>query len=69
MVYGHYIKVRKQIRMVKNPSDLFLACCEEAGVKPTVRQRNKFERGVGAAFKLRATLDKVTEVQADGPAQ
>lgn len=53
MVCGYYEKIRKKIRMSASADDLFVKACELAGVKRTVRQFNKFNRGAGAAFKCR----------------
>jgi len=53
MVFGSYIKVRKQIRQALKPTDVFAMACELASVKMTRRQQNKYNRGVGAAFAKR----------------
>lgn len=67
MVVGINVKVRSPIRMAKDGGEVFEKACELAGVQKTVRQHNKFNRGVGAAYAKRyeAATALSSEVQAD----
>lgn len=55
--FGYYEKIHKPIRRKSNGGDLFEAACKIAGVQPTVRQYNKFQRGVGAAFSMKVKVE------------
>lgn len=71
MAFGHYVKVRRKIREVKEETadPRFIEACREAGVRPTVRQRNKFARKTGTAYAHRKPeVQPTPEVQSSGDA-
>jgi len=39
-------------------TDLFITCCEFAGIAPTKRQASKFQRGIGKAYAARKEVLK-----------
>ena len=62
--YGINVKVHKAIRRKSNGGELFETCCSEAGVQPTVRQYNKFGRGISAAYALRVKVEADARMRA-----
>ncbi len=52
------------VKLYKGIDDFFLECCKKAKTAPTHRQRKKWERGEGSAYKVRHEVTKDREAAA-----